>query len=155
MIIFVIAFWPEVFSRVKISGGEEAVQLRIFYNNESLSYFNWFGVGPGNFVSWLMAKEPNLPRNLFQPVHNIYLLIFSENGFMGLAAFAAFLTFLVKDFIKRTKLERFHHYSILLVFSSFLFMGVFDHFLWTLQQGRFLFWLVLALLTINEIDVIV
>ena len=152
ILIFVLAFWPEVLSRVKISSGEEAVRLRVFYNKESLSSFNLFGAGPGNFVNWLMAKDPNLPRNLFQPVHNIYLLIFSENGFLGLAIFAAFLAFLVKDFIKRTKLERFHHYSILLVFSSFLFLGFFDHFLWTLQQGRFLLWLVLALLTINEND---
>lgn len=155
MAFFSTAFWPEVFSRIKISSEEEAVQLRVFYNKETLGSFNWFGVGPGNFVNWLMAKDAILPRNLFQPVHNIYLLIFSENGFLGLAAFSAFLALLVRNFIKRTKLERIHHYSILLIFSSFLFMGIFDHFLWTLQQGRFLLWLVLALLTIKEDDDII
>ena len=155
IVVFAVLYWPEALSRLKISGDEEAVQMRIFYNRESLKSLNWFGVGSGNFVNWLMVVDPNLPRHLYQPVHNIYLLIFSETGIPGAAAFATFLIFLVKDFIKRTKLERFHHYSLLLVFSSFLFMGVFDHFLWTIQQGRFMFWLILAMLTIDENDDII
>lgn len=156
VLAFAVFYWPEALSRMKISGDEEAVQLRVFYNKESLkSGVNWLGIGTGNFVNWFMAENPNLPRNLYQPVHNIYLLLFSETGVLGAAAFALFLVFLVRDFIYRTKLERFHHYSLLLIFSSFLFMGVFDHFLWTIQQGRFLFWLVLALLTIEENDDII
>ncbi|MBI2064193.1 MAG: hypothetical protein HYT66_00565 [Candidatus Yanofskybacteria bacterium] len=152
IVVFAALYWPEAASRIRISGEEEAVRLRIFYNNESLKSLNWLGIGTGNFVNWFMAVDPNLPRHLYQPVHNIYLLIFSETGILGAAAFALFLIFLVKDFIYRTKLERFHHYSLLLIFSSFLFMGGFDHFLWTIQQGRFLFWLVLAMLTIDEND---
>ena len=150
--VFAVLYWPEALSRLKISGDEEAVQMRIFYNRESLKSLSWLGVGTGNFVNWLMVVDPNLPRHLYQPVHNIYLLIFSETGIPGAAAFATFLIFLVKDFIKRTKLERFHHYSVLLVFASFLFMGVFDHFLWTIQQGRFIFWIVLSVLAIDEND---
>ena len=144
---FSVFYWSEVVSRVKISSGEEAVQLRIFYNKESLKSLNWFGVGSGNFVNWLMTKDQNLSRNLYQPVHNIYLLIYSENGILGISAFAIFLTLLVKDFIVRTKMNKLYHYSFLLIFLSFLFLGLFDHFLWTLQQGRFIFWLVLSLLS--------
>ena len=155
ILVFAELYWPEAASRITISADDEAVQLRMFYNSESLKSLNWLGVGTGNFVNWLMVIDPNLPRHLYQPVHNIYLLIFSETGILGAAAFVVFLIFLVKDFIKRTKLARFHHYSVLLVFASFLFMGVFDHFLWTIQQGRFIFWLVLAMLTIDENDDII
>jgi|SRR3989338_8226876 len=149
---FSLVYWPEAVSRIKISSGEEAVQLRIFYNKESLSSLNWFGVGSGNFVNWLMVKDPNLSRNLYQPVHNIYLLIYSEMGILGITAFILFLIFLIKDFIVKTKMEKLYHYSFLLVFLSFLFVGLFDHFLWTLQQGRFILWLSLSILTFYSKD---
>lgn len=150
LVAFVSLFWPDVTSRAKLSVDEEAVQLRIFYAKESLeSKINWLGVGSGNFVNWLMIKEPHLPRNLYQPVHNIYLLIYSENGLLGVTAFILFLIFLIKDFIIRTHLQKLYHYSFLLIALSLLFMGLFDHFPWTLQQGRFVLWLSLALLTIN------
>ena len=155
ILAFAALYWPEAASRLTISGQDEAVQLRMFYNSESLKSLNWLGVGPGNFVNWLMAEDPNLPRHLYQPVHNVYLLIFSEIGILGIFTFIAFLVFLVRDFILRTKMERFHHYSVMLVFSSFLFMGLFDHYLWTIQQGRFILWLILAILTIDENDDII
>jgi len=151
-VAFTFFYQSEAISRVKISSGEEAVQMRIFYNKESLKSLNWFGVGSGNFVNWLMTKDPNLPRGLYQPVHNIYLLIYSETGIFGITAFILFLVFLIKDFIVRTKMNKLYHYSFLLIFLSFLFLGLFDHFLWTLQQGRFMFWLVVALLTFKLKD---
>jgi O-antigen ligase len=94
-----------------------------------------------------MAQDPNIPRYLYQPVHNIYLLLYSETGVLGLASFLLFLFFLAKDFITRTGMEKFYHYSFLLVFLSVLFIGFFDHFLLTIQQGRFVFWLTIAILT--------
>ncbi len=158
VVLFGIFYWPEAVSRIKISSGDEAVQLRVFYNKESLKSLNWFGVGAGNFVNWLMVKDPNLPRNLYQPVHNIYLLVYSETGILGLAVFILFLIFLIKDFIVTTKMparggsasggEKLYHYSFLIMFLSFLFVGLFDHFLWTLQQGRLMFWLLCAGLTL-------
>ena len=147
VVLFGIFYWPEAVSRIKISSEEEAVQLRVFYNKESLKSLNWFGVGAGNFVNWLMVKDRNLPRNFYQPVHNIYLLIYSETGILGIATFILFLIFLIKDFIVSTKMEKLYHYSFLVLFLSFLFIGLFDHFLWTLQQGRLMFWLLCALLT--------
>jgi len=150
-LLFAIFFWSDVLSRLTISGNEEAVQLRMFYNSESLkTNLNLFGVGIGNFVSWLMAKNPNLLARIYQPVHNIYLLIYSETGLLGISAFALFLIFLIKDFIYKTKLRNLYHYSFLLVLLSLLTIGLFDHFLWTLQQGRFIFWMVLALISSSK-----
>lgn len=151
-ILFTVLYWPEVLSRVSISGDEDAVQLRNFYSRESLKIVSLTGIGIGNFVNELAARDPYLPHYLLQPVHNIYLLIYSETGILSISAFILFLIFLVKDFVIRTKMERFHHYSLILLFSSFLFMGFFDHFFWTLQPGGLLFWLTLAALAADESD---
>jgi len=150
IVLFTVLYWPAVISRVTISGDEDAVQLRNFYNRETLKIVSWTGTGIGDFVNELSSRMPMLPDYLYQPVHNIYLLIYSETGVLGILAFILFLIFLVRDFIVRTKMERSHHYSLLLLFSSFLFVSLFDHFLWTLQQGKFIFWLVLAALAVDE-----
>ncbi|OGM99908.1 MAG: hypothetical protein A2736_03000 [Candidatus Yanofskybacteria bacterium RIFCSPHIGHO2_01_FULL_41_27] len=145
--IFATIYWPEVASRSKLSSDDEAVQLRIFYGKESLkSGLNLFGSGVGNFVNWFMKIDPNLPRYLYQPVHNIYLLIYSEIGILGLASFVLFLIFLIKDFVKKTGMKELYHYSFLLFFLSVLIIGFFDHFLFTIQQGRFIFWMIAALI---------
>lgn len=150
--VFAVFYWPEIQNRMIISSEEEAVQLRIFYNKESLgSGINFFGIGLGDFTGWLMEQNPNLPSYMYQPVHNIYLLIYSEIGILGLIFFLIFLAGLIYEFIKKTKLQEFRHRSFFLVTVSILFIGLFDHFLFTIQQGRFVLWLELTLLTIGDI----
>ncbi len=148
---FVFFYWLEVQSRMSLSSEEEAVQLRVFYNEESLEGdINLFGVGLGDFTGWLMEQNPNLPRYMYQPVHNIYLLIYSETGIIGFIMFLLFLAGLLYEFVKKTRLRDLKHYSFLLVAVSVLFIGLFDHFLLTLQQGRFVFWLGLTILAIGD-----
>lgn len=148
--LFAVLYWPDVISRATISVDEDPVQLRSFYNKESVKILSWTGIGIGNFVNELAVRVPMLPDYLYQPVHNIYLLIYAETGVLGISMFVLFLVSLVCDFVRRTRMKRFHHYSLLLLFSSFLFMGLFDHFLWTIQQGRFVFWLVMAAVAVEE-----
>lgn len=143
--VFSLLFWPQVLARIKISPQEEALSLRGFYNQIAFQGKPFFGVGPGNFVNWLKEKNPGLALNLYQPVHNIYLLIFSETGILGLAALLLFLFFLIKNYL-RISFNRPFHYSLFIIFTSVLFLGLFDHFLWTLQQGQIIFWLVSGLL---------
>lgn len=145
LIIFSIFFWPEVLARLEISPQKEVVSLRAFYNKVSLFEKPFFGVGLGNFVNWFKEINPGLAPNLYQPVHNIYLLIFSETGVLGLAAFLLFLFFLAKNYLS-LKFNRPLHFSFFIIFLSLLFFGLFDHFLLTIQQGRIVFWLVLGLL---------
>jgi len=38
---------------------------------------------------------------------------------------------------------------LLAIFAAFLFIGFFDHYFWTLQQGKLIFWLVLGMLLID------
>ena len=145
IVIFSVLFWPHILTRIKISSQEEAVFLRGFYNKVSLFDKPFWGVGLGNFVNWFKEINPGLAPNLYQPVHNIYLLIFSETGILGLAAFLLFLIFLAKDYFK-IKFSQPFHYSLFIIFISLLFFGLFDHYLWTLQQGRIILFLTVGLL---------
>ncbi|MFH1671456.1 MAG: O-antigen ligase family protein [Candidatus Portnoybacteria bacterium] len=140
--LFTVLAWPEISSRFQISSGEQAVGLRSFYNQTSFSVIKehpFLGIGSGNFVWTVRQMFSLLPAWVFQPVHNIYLLIGSETGLIGLMAF---LMFLFQLFRKKES-----GYWLLFIGYSFLFIGLFDHFFWTLQQGQLIFWLVLGLLT--------
>ena len=69
---------------------------------------------------------------ILQPVHNIFLLVFSETGFLGLVLY--FLFFL--------KLLRTKHF---LIFLFILTTGLFDHYWITLQQNILLYTFVVGL----------
>ena len=145
--LFAILLWPEILSRLTIGGGDQAVELRSFYVKEALkTNINIWGVGYGNFVSWLIKENSFLPAYAYQPVHNIYLLIYAETGLLGISVFLLFLFFLLKNSLKSSLLSTYP----LLLTTCFLFIGLFDHMFWTLQQGRLALWLLLALLTYNK-----
>ncbi len=42
------------------------------------------------------------------------------------------------------------NYYLLAILTSFLFIGLFDHYFWTLQQGRLIFWLVLGFMLLSS-----
>lgn len=156
IVLFSSLYFTEIISRTNIGSEDQAVKLRSLYNEEALKIRNPFGVGLGSFVGWLMDKDPLLLTYYYQPVHNIYLLIYSEIGIFGLLAFVVFAGSLLRDFILKTRLKKSYHLSSLVFFSSLLFIGFFDHFLWTLQQGRIIFWFTMALLTyLSKDDIMV
>lgn len=96
-----------------------------------------FGIGSLNFINELSKYDLTSigQIRLLQPVHNVFLLILAENGIIGLLLFLGFLIYVVKNINSRPKLALF---IAILVFASV------DHFIWTLQQGQLLFWLVVA-----------
>lgn len=154
VVIFSALFRPQVKSRLAISPNEEAVTQRVFYNKAATQITEgspWLGVGLGQFVPEMMGKFKKLPANAYQPVHNIYLLMASETGFLGLGAFLAFLILVFWKFIQAADFSKLRSYSFLLFAFSFLIIGLFDHFLWTSQQGSFLFWMSLALISPRSI----
>ncbi len=139
--LFTILLWPEISTRFSISLNEQAIGLRAFYNQTALSIIGdqpWLGIGLGNFV-WQIRETLHLLAGwLHQPAHNLYLLIASELGLIGLVVFLIFIFRLLKEVKSR---EYFGWFIVL----SFLLIGLFDHFFWTLQQGQLIFWLVLGL----------
>lgn len=96
-----------------------------------------FGIGSHNFTKELANLDliSHAQIRLIQPVHNVFLLILSENGIIGLLLFVAILLTVFKYANSKYKLTLF---IALLIFASL------DHFLWTLHQGQLLFWLTLA-----------
>ena len=166
------------------------------------------GSGIGQFVPYFMSKFKYLPATVYQPVHNIYLLIVSETGFIGLGTFLLFLFFsicpsaprsfykksggawvtnanparILPDFLDNQRATESNDNnrnlrvpnrhippptggwaqrvaakifckigagSFLIFIVSFLGIGLFDLFLWTAQQGGLVFWMILALISLN------
>ncbi|OGM96617.1 MAG: hypothetical protein A3B86_00545 [Candidatus Yanofskybacteria bacterium RIFCSPHIGHO2_02_FULL_38_22b] len=156
LVIFSSFYFNEIKVRLTISGEDQAIELRTFYAKESLKIgFNLFGVGIGNFVGWLAENKSNLPNYTYQPVHNIYLLVYSETGVLGILSFVVFLIYIIKDFILKTNLQRPYQLSFLVFFCSLLFIGFFDHLFLTIQQGSLVLWGSLGILTfISNSDII-
>ena len=128
-------FFPDIVYRFFFSLSDESVVERIALSKAALQMvFSHpvFGVGLGNFISSL----PSLDISILQPVHNMYLLVAAELGIPGFLIFASFLFFLLK---------KIRSLPLLLALSSLLFIGLFDHYFFTLQQGQLLFAVVIGL----------
>jgi len=142
-LVFFVLARPEASARLSFSLEDQSVTLRQFYNQASFSLIHdspWQGVGLGNFVWEMKEALPLLNDWVHQPVHNIYLLISSEVGLIGLIVFLMFLYRL----LRQSKKE---NYILFIIVFCLFFIGLFDHFLWTLQQGQLMFWLILGLLS--------
>ncbi len=147
LLILFISFYKFVPTRLCTSNcRDQSFSLRTQYSDfskkEILHNNCWTGIGIGQFSIIFNNLNPaNLPTYHIQPVHNLYLLIWSEIGLFGLVLLILIIKNNFQTFIVSSKQKLF----ILLV-SGFLLLGFFDHYFWTLPQGQFIFWLTLALL---------
>ncbi len=107
------------------------------------------GVGLGHFIPSLSPLQEPLSLGLYlQPVHNIYLLVAAETGFIGLGIFLVFLILTYRNLIKNISLSpllRSEFVIITLLLTIILIIGLFDHYFLTLQQGQLLFAVILGL----------
>lgn len=135
-----------------------------------------FGVGMGEFV----LNIPNYIKNGFevwqyQPVHNVFLLIWSELGIIGLGLFVAWIWKTIFDNKKMFHVEHLkedenkesiamgdsntileHKNNTLSIMTieiyfkailiGFLFIMLFDHYFWDIWQGQIIFWLVMGII---------
>lgn len=92
------------------------------------------GVGIGSFVSYLTPPPRIGDVPFVQPVHNLYLLVATEIGIIGLV----FVLTLLGLGCYRAYLSR--NYLLLLVSLIVVVAGLFDHYFWSLQQGGLLWW---------------
>ena len=148
--LFIVMFWSEISARfLAISPTEQAVSLRIYYNDIAISVIKekpFLGLGLGNFVWYLFNNYQFKQFWLYQPVHNLYLLIASEAGVFGLIVFLIFIgKILLKGFKQVFKQHKFFIFYFL--FLIFMVLGLIDHYLWTIQQSRLIFWIVLAVIS--------
>ena len=125
-----------------------------------------FGIGSGQSVSGMQnLKNLNLETWQFQPVHNVFLLIWAELGFLGLFIFISWLWKLFhvehskdkichperirqlaekpKNLIRsldkaRDDMEKY----IKAILLAFIFIMLFDHYFWDIQQGQIMLWFI-------------
>jgi hypothetical protein len=151
-IAFAVLLWPNIVARLTIAVSDEAVRQRVQYNNDALAtgtgwalHVNWTGVGLGNFTSWLARFDRALPAFVTQPAHNIFLLVYSETGAIGVGVWVLWLGTVLLAVKTAHRSEPLVRIALLTLVATFLLIGSMDHFFWTLQQGRILWWGALAL----------
>lgn len=101
-----------------------------------------FGIGLGNFTEAMsqFSYYKLFPWN-YQPVHNVFLLALNEIGFAGLISLFLIFAYGIYETLKNKEYILFALMFVLLIIS------LFDHYLFSLYQGQFLFWLVMAYVT--------
>jgi hypothetical protein len=117
---------------------DDSFVIRRFLNIAAIeNIFTNFFLGTGLNTSILNIDyfSLGLPYKFFQPVHNIYLLVFSELGvfLFGMVLFFIYIT------LKKTTEEFF---NILLLI---MFLGIFDHYFFTIHQTSYLMLLTLGM----------
>ena len=131
VIVVLLLFTIPLFTQ--LTTDSESVVVRGQLNTAAIAIVRsapFFGAGLGNFLVALPEFLPSRTIYFLQPVHNIYLLLVSEIGLIGFIG----LIWIIR---KRMK------WSVSLV--ALLLLGLVDHYPLTLQQGRLLLTLVIAL----------
>jgi O-antigen ligase len=139
--VFMLTFPPgQRFYQLNFS--DQSVTQREELSKDSLLMFEQnpvLGVGLNNFLVDLPAIQKKDRDALYlQPVHNIFLLVLAESGIVGLIFFMYFLTKTYQTVEKNTPIE------VPALFWLLLFLGLFDHYLLTLQQGQLLMTILLG-----------
>ncbi len=97
------------------------------------------GVGLGLFTAHLPTF--GLPSGMvafIQPVHNIFALVAAESGLFAFAAFAFIFVFAFRNAWRKRR------FLLLASLGQLVFLGFFDHYLYTLPQGLFILGLTLG-----------
>jgi O-antigen ligase len=98
-----------------------------------------FGVGLQNYLIQLGKMESKY--QILQPVHNVFFLVWSEMGIVGVLCMVIFFVWLFKRIKDDPFLVREGKFAL---FFLIIFLGMFDHYLYTLHQGRMLLSLLIA-----------
>lgn len=141
---------PVLSVRAHFDSGEPSISYRLIYAKAGLNIINQnpLGVGPGNQVLYSVRsglyQDMGLARAWeWEPIHNIYLLAGAEVGVVGGLSFLAFLIILLWQlFFRRLPLIKLFVLGSLVALLTF---GLFDHFLWTIQAGKLMLWIVIGL----------
>jgi len=137
-------------------GGIGKMEASSFSRRMELNKIAWkmwqsspiFGVGLNNFVPRMEEFGQVVANYRFlQPVHNIFLLVLSEMGIVGLMGFGWLILKLVsREYCVLRRAEKpLHPTYYWLLTIVILLLGSFDHYWLTIQQGMLVLSTVLAL----------
>lgn len=141
-------FAPLVLTRLNVAGPLEEYSLDTratgVQQAKKLLVDVWpQGVGIGNYTLALQKKlDSNIEAKDMQPVHILAVLILAEVGIFGLAFYALFLILLFWEGRHHPEpARRSTHLAIAgaLVIIP-IFLGLWDHYLWSLPVGQWIFW---------------
>ena len=155
----------------------KSLQERTFYLNVSRGTFllhPLIGIGAGQFII-NMRDIIDIQSWQYQPVHNVFLLILNE---FGIVVLFMFLYFIYKMFNSNTNVPPQYkcstwnilrgtrgtlhaasakHYAkqsasiyFKAILVSFIFIMLFDHYFWDIQQGQILLWLLFGIIVGNN-----
>lgn len=154
LIFALIAFFVVVFDLASVLIGRlwigdiaGSIERNQFLGISKAMFFdNAGGVGIGNFTAVMQnySAEKIFPW-VFQPVHNMYLLILNETGLQGFIVFAGFFVYLFFALLKKLptldiKHQNFIH-ILMSIWVAIFIIGLFDHYFISLYQGKTLFWM--------------
>lgn len=112
-----------------------------------------FGLGFSSFTLFLdeIGNTPLMPWE-YQPVHNIYLLVLAELGIPGLLTIMIGLLVVFRTLHELgrkflTPLQQFKKRLFLCIILSLMLIGFLDHYLISLEQGRYLSVIAVAFLS--------
>lgn len=137
ILVTLLAFWGRLFSDFSkdIFLRVDLLKISIFLFKDSPV----FGVGVNNFYFKEAFYQKTVTPTLLQPVHNIYFLFLSETGITGLLLMFLFLKETFLQILKKMQMEKNDNNLSIALFVLFLatfFIGMFDHYPITLQQGQ-------------------
>jgi O-antigen ligase len=119
---------------------EKSIDERVTGFNDAWKIFKTnplVGVGYGNYTLALSQIKPSLPGFLYQPVHNVYFLILTEYGLVGLAILIYLIAGVILLFRKKILALNFQPLtlSFLAALIALLTIGLFDHYLLSFYFG--------------------
>ena len=104
-------------------------------------YYNGWGVGSFVFVMPYFASQ-SLESWMYQPVHNLYKLIWAELGVFGFLGISLLMLIVLVNILFNTGKWRYFWISVWL---GLFFLQLFDHYMWDIWQGQLVFVLILAM----------
>lgn len=133
---------PNFYDLTKLTAS--TISDRLFYHQyqkQILRGHELTGVGLGSYIPALEKHLPGssiTPQRL-QPIHNLFYLLVNETGILGttLIVFGIIKTAIRKIIVKP---------KILGLISLVIFVGVFDHYFWTLPQNKLILLLAFSIL---------
>jgi hypothetical protein len=144
-LLFLLAFLPykdlvltrfQVESRLEIISTTERVE-QMQTAGSVVKKSPIFGIGAGNYVKHLEDSLLNVSEYP-QPVHNSFLLLLAETGFLSLFALLFFFFFLLRD-------GRRESFSSAIIISLLVLM-IFEHWFFSLPFGILFFFFILGII---------